>query len=116
MRHLAQDTRLLCLLLLDGSLSQSALKVNDARFQLLDAASLPVHRLEKAVECFPDKIAHRFAPDFHCMSQALKSHCFIRETVYHGSLFVASIKQSLASKIFLWYVLGVEWVLLAKNG
>ena len=30
--------------------------------------------------------------------------CFIRETVYHRSRFVASIKQGLAQEIFLCYV------------
>src|ERR1044071_5376376 len=35
--------------------------------------------------------------------------CFIRETVYHRSRFVASIKQGLAQEIFLCYV-GVEVV------
>ena len=39
-----------------------------------------------------------------------ESHCFIRETVYHCSRFVASIKQYLASKIFLCYGLGLEEV------
>jgi hypothetical protein len=42
------------LLLRCRTLIQAALKVYDALFQLLHAPPLPVHRLEKAVECFPD--------------------------------------------------------------
>jgi len=37
-----------------GSLIQAALKVYNSRFEFLNAASLTVHRLEKAVECLPD--------------------------------------------------------------
>jgi hypothetical protein len=51
------------LLLLYGSLVEAALKVCETRFQLLYAPTLPMHRLEKAVECFPDiLLAHDPCP------------------------------------------------------
>ena len=43
------------------------------------------------------------------MSRAANRLCFIRETSYHGSYFVASIKQHLASGIFLCYVQVGKW-------
>jgi hypothetical protein len=37
-----------------AALLQTTLKVEDARFEFFDAATLPVNRLEKAVERLPD--------------------------------------------------------------
>lgn len=43
------------------------------------------------------------------MFDTVQRLCFIRETSYHGSYFVASIKQHLASGIFLCYVQAGQW-------
>jgi hypothetical protein len=43
---------------LRGALLQASLKLDHSSLQLLDAPSLPVQRLEKAVECLPNHVAH----------------------------------------------------------
>src|SRR5947209_11884493 len=95
--HLCDPLDRLGALNLRGALLQSSLKLDHPSLQLLDAPSLPVQRLEKAVECLPNHVAHLVSPlqvESVCMVAA--TLCFIRETVYHEFRFVASIKQGLA--------------------
>jgi uracil-DNA glycosylase len=61
-RHLSDRTGRL-LLGGCGSLIQAALKIMDARFEFFHAASLTMHRLEKAVECLPNNfLTHDLYP------------------------------------------------------
>jgi len=61
--HLVENVWLLLRRLLLGvALIQAALKVYDALFQLFHAPTLPMYRLEKAVECLPDMVTHVSIP------------------------------------------------------
>jgi hypothetical protein len=83
---------------LKRALLQAPLKLYDAPLQILDPTALPVQGLEQAVECLPDCVAHLCVSPLQISSSRLFAEllCFIRETVYHGFHFVASIKQGLA--------------------
>ncbi len=56
-------------------------------FQFLHAPTLPMHRLEQSVECFPDVVAH-FTLNFPLRPQSLKRS-------------VSSVKQCTMRRILL---------------